>query len=107
MKNLRSLAADGRYVMIAFLEGATAEVNFGQVLGKRLTLTGSTLRPRTVAAKRAIAHAVERDLWPLIADGRLRSPVFKRFALDEATAAHALMESSAHMGKLVLEIANA
>ncbi|MEQ8231577.1 MAG: NAD(P)H-quinone oxidoreductase [Gammaproteobacteria bacterium] len=105
MKNIRVLAADGRYVMIAFLQGAKAEVNFGHVIGKRLVITGSTLRPQSVAAKRAIAAGVERDLWPLVVDGRLRTHVFAQFPLAEAASAHALMESSAHLGKIVLDVA--
>lgn len=105
MKNMRALAHDGRYVMIAFLAGAVAEVNFGQVLGKRLTITGSTLRPQSVARKRAIAAAVERDLWPLVASGKLASHIHQAFPLAEAAAAHALMETSAHLGKLVLDVA--
>jgi len=105
MKNIRALAHDGRYVMIAFLEGAVAEVNFGHLLAKRLTITGSTLRPQSVERKRAIAAAVERDLWPLLAQGKLASHVHQAFPLAEAAAAHALMETSAHMGKLVLDVA--
>lgn len=101
-KNLRALAPDGRYSMIAFLLGAKAEVNFGHVLGKRLTITGSTLRPQTVTAKAAIAREVEAQVWPLVAAGRYRSPVYRVFPLAEAAAAHALMESSQHMGKIVL-----
>jgi putative PIG3 family NAD(P)H quinone oxidoreductase len=103
-KNLRALAPDGRYAMIAFLLGAKAEVNFGHVLAKRLTITGSTLRPQSVAQKAAIARAVEADVWPLVAAGRCRSPVFETFPLAEAAAAHTLMESSRHMGKIVLWI---
>lgn len=101
-KNLRALAPDGRYAMIAFLQGAKAEVNFGHVLGKRLTITGSTLRPQSVAQKAAIARSVEEQIWPLIAGGAYRTPVFKVFPLKEAAAAHALMEASEHMGKIVL-----
>ncbi|MGE3773634.1 MAG: NAD(P)H-quinone oxidoreductase [Gammaproteobacteria bacterium] len=101
-KNLRALAPDGRYSMIAFLLGAKAEVNFGHVLGKRLTITGSTLRPQSVAAKAAIAREVEDKVWPLVAAGRYRSPIYRTFPLAEAAAAHALMESSRHMGKIVL-----
>lgn len=103
-KNLRALASDGRYSMIAFLLGAKAEVNFGHVLGKRLTLTGSTLRPQSVAAKAAIARDVEAHVWPLVAAGRYRSPIYRSFPLAEAAQAHALMESSQHMGKIVLTI---
>ncbi len=103
-KNLRALAPDGRYAMIAFLLGAKAEVNFGHVLGKRLTITGSTLRPQSAAAKAAIAREVEARVWPLLADGRYRCTVFRSFPLAEAAAAHALMESSRHMGKIVLTL---
>jgi NADPH2:quinone reductase len=102
-KNLRALAPDGRYSMIAFLLGAKAEVNFGHVLGKRLTITGSTLRPQSVAQKAAIAREVEAQVWPLVAAGRFRTSIFRTFPLAEAAAAHVLMESSAHMGKIVLE----
>ncbi|MBI2799572.1 MAG: NAD(P)H-quinone oxidoreductase [Gammaproteobacteria bacterium] len=101
-KNLGLLCADGRYAMIAFLKGPRAEVNFGPLLLKRLTITGSTLRPQSVAQKAAIASAVEADVWPLLASGKLRSQVFRTFPLADARAAHVLMESSAHMGKLVL-----
>jgi NADPH2:quinone reductase len=103
-KNLRALAPDGRYSMIAFLLGAKAEVNFGHVLSKRLTLTGSTLRPQSVAQKAAIARDVEANVWPLVLAGRYRTSIFRTFPLGEAAQAHALMESSAHMGKIVLEI---
>ena len=71
---------------------------------KRLTLTGSTLRPRTVAQKGAIAQALEARVWPLLAAGRLKPPIFRTVPLAEAAAAHALMESNAHIGKIVLEI---
>lgn len=104
MKNIRVMAPDARYVMIAFLKGATAEVNFGHVLQKRLTLTGSTLRPQSDARKAAIAAGVEAELWPLVAAGKLRTHVHATFPLASAEAAHRLMESSAHMGKIVLEL---
>ncbi|MGE0485883.1 MAG: NAD(P)H-quinone oxidoreductase [Gammaproteobacteria bacterium] len=103
-KNIRVLANDGRYVFIAFLKGPTAEVNFAPVLLKRLTVTGSTLRPQSVAAKAAIARGVESTLWPMIAAGRLGSRVHATFPLAAAAEAHTLMESSAHMGKLVLTV---
>jgi len=105
MKNVRLLREDGRYVMIAFLQGAVAEVNFGHILPKRLTLTGSTLRPQSNDAKAAIAKAVETHIWPLLAEQRLRVPVHATFPLDEASRAHVLMESSAHMGKIILNVA--
>lgn len=103
-KNLKALAPDGRYAMIAFLLGAKAEVNFGHVLSKRLTLTGSTLRPQSVAQKAAIARDVESQIWPLVLAGRYRPSLFRVFPLREAAAAHALMESSQHMGKIVLAV---
>lgn len=104
-KNIRLLAADGRYVFIAFLLGARAEVNFGHVLSKRLVLTGSTLRPQSVAAKAEIARAVEATVWPLVASGVVRSHIHATWPLAAAAEAHRVMESSAHMGKLALEIA--
>ena len=104
MKNLRVLGNDGRYAMIAFLLGSTAEVNFAYLLPKRLTLTGSTLRPQSVERKAAIARAVEADFWPLVASGKLVTHLHARFALNAAVDAHRLMEASDHMGKLVLEV---
>ena len=104
MKNLRLLGNDGRYAMIAFLLGASTEVNFAYLLPKRLTITGSTLRPQPPARKAAIARAVEKDFWPLVASGQLVSHVHARFPLHDAVAAHRLMESSEHMGKLVLDV---
>lgn len=103
-KNLKALAADGRYAMIAFLKGVKAEVNFALVLTKRLTITGSTLRPQSVAQKAVIARAVETRVWPLVQSGRLHSLIHKTFPLTEAAAAHVLMESSQHMGKIVLTL---
>ena len=106
MKNIRLLAPDGRYVMIAFLQGSAAEVNFAHVLPKRLTLTGSTLRPQPVARKSARAAAVEADIWPMLARGELSTHIHKVFPLAEAAEAHRVMESSAHMGKLILDVAS-
>ncbi len=105
MKNIRLLGNDGRYVMVAFLQGATAEVNFGHVLPKRLTIMGSTLRPQSVASKRRIAAAVEAEIWPLVATGQVNSQVHAVFPLADAAAAHTLMERSAHMGKIILQVA--
>ena len=105
-KNLNLLAADGRYSMIAFLKGPKAEVNFAPMLTKRLLITGSTLRPQSIAQKAAIAASVEQAVWPLIISGHYRTHVFKTFALSDAAAAHTLMESSAHMGKIVLQVAD-
>ena len=105
MKNIRVLANDGRYIMIAFLMGPKAEVNFAQVLPKRLTLCGSTLRPQSVARKSAIAAAVADEIWPLVRAGKLRPHVHATYPLENAAEAHAVMEQSSHMGKLVLELA--
>ena len=104
MKNLRLLGNDGRYAMIAFLLGATTEVNFAYLLPKRLTISGSTLRPQPAERKAAIARAVEQDFWPLIATGRLSSHIHAHFPLSNAADAHRMMEASEHMGKLVLDV---
>ena len=103
-QNLQLLALDGRYAMIAFLLGPKAEVNFMHVLSKRLTLTGSMLRPQTPAQKSAIASDCETTMWPMIARGELKSMVHASFPLVDACDAHTLMESSEHMGKIVLEV---
>jgi NADPH:quinone reductase-like Zn-dependent oxidoreductase len=104
-RNLRALADDGRLVQIAFLEGAKCEVNFAEVMVRRLTITGSTLRPQSVSAKAAIARALEAEVWPLVAAGRLRPVIDSAYPLEQAAAAHARMESSAHIGKIVLNVA--
>jgi NADPH:quinone reductase len=104
-RDVRALAPEGRLVMIAFLGGAKAELNFAAVMSKRLTITGSTLRPQSVEAKARIAAALEREVWPLIAGGRIAPVMDETFPLIEAAAAHARMESSAHIGKIVLEVA--
>jgi NADPH2:quinone reductase len=101
-RNLSAMALEGRLVYIAFLGGAKAQVNFAPMLMKRLTITGATLRARPIAEKGAIAAAVHEKVWPLIADGTVRTVLHKTFPLAEAGAAHALMESSAHIGKIVL-----
>lgn len=102
-RNLACLATDGRLVQIGLMEGAsTAAVDFRRILGRRLTITGSTLRPRSVAEKAAIATGVMAHVWPLVAEGRVRPVVYRMFPLAEAWAAHRLMESSDHIGKLLL-----
>jgi NADPH:quinone reductase-like Zn-dependent oxidoreductase len=101
-KNLESLARDGRCCVIAFLQGPKAEVDLQVVLSKRLTLTGSTLRPQTVAEKARIAADLERNVLPLLESGGVKPIIHETFALDSAPAAHELMESSRHMGKIVL-----
>ena len=103
-RNLKALDMDGRLVMIAFLGGAKAEINFAQVMMRRLTITGSTLRPQSDAAKGRIAEALRSHLWPLIGAGKVRILIDSEYPLAEAAAAHQRMESSAHIGKIVLKI---
>lgn len=103
-KNLAALALNGRLVNIAFLNGPTAEINFMPLMLKRLTMTGSTLRPRTVAEKAEIAENLKREVWPLLDSGAIRPVVDSTFPLAEATAAHALMEASTHIGKIILTV---
>ncbi len=103
-RDIRLLAPDGRLVMIAFLEGPKAELNFAQIMTKRLTVTGATLRPQSVAAKARMAEALKTQVWPLISAGRIKPIMDQTFPLEDAAAAHARMESSAHIGKIVLTI---
>ncbi|MCW8835428.1 MAG: NAD(P)H-quinone oxidoreductase [Rhodospirillales bacterium] len=103
-RNIASLAADGRLVNIAFLQGPKAEVNFLPVMLKRLTLTGSTLRARPVAFKAKIAKALNKNVWPLIEEGKVRPVIHATFPLSDASEAHRLMESGAHIGKIVLTV---
>jgi NADPH2:quinone reductase len=101
-KNYEAAAMDGRIVQIAFQRPPKATVDFRPLLMKRLWHTGSGLRPRPVADKAAIARAVEENVWPLIASGKVKPVIYKTFPLREAAAAHALMETSQHIGKIVL-----
>jgi putative PIG3 family NAD(P)H quinone oxidoreductase len=103
-RNLKCLAVDGRLVQIAFLKGAKAEINFAGVMVKRQTITGSTLRPRSVAEKGAIAEALEAKVWPLVAAGEVQPQIHATFPLEQAAEAHRLMESSAHVGKIMLTL---
>lgn len=103
-RNIKSAARDGRIVNIAYLNGSKAEVDFMMVMLKRLTLTGSTLRIRPTADKAAIASALRKTVWPLIEAGKVKPQLFKTFPLQQADKAHALMETSAHIGKIVLEV---
>jgi putative PIG3 family NAD(P)H quinone oxidoreductase len=103
-KNLRLLREDGRLVFINAMQGAKAEFNALEVMSRRLTITGSTLRPRSADFKAALAAEVEKHVWPLIAAGKFRSIIDRIFPLAEAAAAHQRMESSAHIGKIVLEV---
>jgi NADPH2:quinone reductase len=104
-RNFKAAARDGRIVNIAFLQGSKVEINLLPLMLKRLTLTGSTLRPRSVEEKAEIARALEEHIWPHIAAGRIRPVIHQTFPLREAAAAHALMESGAHIGKIILEVA--
>lgn len=103
-REIDALADDGRIVMIAFLGGARGTVDLGQVLRRRLTLTGSTLRPRPVAFKAAIAANLREKVWPLLESGKIKPVIHSIFPLEKAAEAHALMESSAHIGKIVLTV---
>ena len=101
-RDLAALAVDGRLVVIGFMGGDTATLDFRRILGRRLTITGSTLRPRSAAEKGEIAAVLKSEVWPLLEKGIVRPVVYRTFPLDEAAAAHRLMESSEHVGKIVL-----
>jgi NADPH:quinone reductase len=103
-RNHEAAAQDGRIVQIAFLRGTRVELDFRKLMIKRLTHTGSTLRPRSVAQKAAIAAQLEARVWPLLAQGQCRPVIHAVFPLAEAAKAHELMETSAHIGKIMLEI---
>ncbi len=103
-KNLRSLALEGRYCFIAFLEGGKAEIDFRPLMMKRQTITGSTLRARPGAQKTLIAQQLEEKVWPLLASGKVKPVIHQVFALDEVVQAHQLMESSVHIGKIMLKV---
>jgi NADPH2:quinone reductase len=103
-RELKCLADDGRIVIIAFLGGSKATLYLNDILRRRLTVTGSALRPRSVEFKGAIAKNLREKVWPLIEAGKIRAIIHKTFPLAEAANAHALMESSAHIGKIVLTV---
>jgi len=103
-RELKCLADDGRLVIIAMLGGARSNVNLNEILRRRLTVTGSTLRPRPVSFKGAIARALREKVWPHIESGAIKPVVYRIFPLAEAVHAHALMESGAHIGKIVLSL---
>jgi NADPH:quinone reductase-like Zn-dependent oxidoreductase len=103
-RNIDALALDGRLVEIATLQGVKAELNIQTIMHRRLTITGSTLRPRPVADKGAIARAVHQHVWPLIESGAVKPVIHATFPLRAAADAHRMMESSVHIGKLVLTI---
>src|SRR5690349_13066051 len=101
-KELKSLADDGRLVFIAFLRGPKTELDINELMRRRLTVSGSTLRPRTVEFKGYLAKNLREKIWPLVEAGRIRQENFKTFSLENAVEAHRLLESSQHIGKLVL-----
>jgi len=103
-REISCLADDGRIVIIALLGGVSGKVDFGQILRRRLTITGSTLRPRPVAFKQMIADKLSQKVWPLIETGKIKPVIFKTFSLEQAEQAHALMETSTHVGKIMLSI---
>jgi putative PIG3 family NAD(P)H quinone oxidoreductase len=103
-RNLKALAVEGRLVQIAFLQGSKLEADLMPIMLKRLTVTGSTLRSRSVVEKGAIARALRENVWPLLATGRVKPVLHATFPLAEAAEAHRAMESSAHIGKIVLTV---
>ena len=103
-KNIKALVDDGRLVQIAFLQGAKAELNFAQIMTRRLTITGSTLRPQSDLSKALIASELFRNVWPLLSNGRLKPVINSVFELEDVTSAHLLMESSQHIGKILLKV---
>jgi len=104
-KNIRLLAVEGRLVQIALMQGSKAEVDFLSLLLKRVTLTGSTLRPRSIEQKTNIAQALRKNVWPLLDSGTVRPIIYQIFPLKQAAEAHILMESSTHIGKILLKTA--
>jgi NADPH2:quinone reductase len=102
-KNISLLRRDGRLVFIAFLQGSRCDMDFMPVMLKRLRISGSTMRPRSMDEKAAIRDALAREIWPALAAGRLQTHLFASFAFEQAAAAHHLMESSRHIGKIVLQ----
>ncbi|WP_425052923.1 NAD(P)H-quinone oxidoreductase [Psychromarinibacter sp. S121] len=103
-RNVRALADDGRLVQIAFLSGPKVELNFAQIMARRLTVTGSTLRPQSDASKAKIADGLRAHVWPLLEAGRVAPVMDSTFPLADAAKAHARMESSEHIGKIVLQV---
>lgn len=103
-RNIQALAIDGRLVQISFLQGSRIEIDLHPIMAKRLTVTGSTLRPRTVEDKGALARAVHEHVWPLLESRRVRPVIDQTFPLEQAVAAHRRIESSEHIGKIVLTV---
>jgi NADPH2:quinone reductase len=103
-RNVELLAVEGRLLQIALLHGSRAEINLVRLLRQRLTITGSTLRARTVEEKGALARALERAVWPLVEQGKIRPTIYATFPLEQAAEAHRLMEAGTHIGKIVLTV---
>ncbi|MEE2746491.1 MAG: NAD(P)H-quinone oxidoreductase [Pseudomonadota bacterium] len=103
-KNLNLLCRDGRYVSLALLGGAKAEINMGRILRNRITLSGSTLRPQTTEEKGIIAEDLRKEVWPLFETKQIQPHIHQVFSLEEASKAHMLMETSKHMGKIILKV---
>ena len=103
-REINCLADDGRLVLIALLDGRRGTLDMGQVLHRRLTVTGSTLRPRSVEFKGAIAKNLRQHVWPLLESGKVKPVIFQSYSLEQASEAHALMESSVHVGKILLKL---
>ena len=103
-RNVELLAVEGRLLQIALLHGGKAEINLVRLLRQRLTITGSTLRARSVQEKGALANALEQAVWPLITEGKIRPVIYATFPLQQAADAHRLMESGGHIGKIVLTV---
>lgn len=105
-REINCLADDGRLMLIALLDGRKGTLDMGQVLHRRLTISGATLRPRSVEFKAAIAANLRQHVWPLLESGQVKPIIYQVFPLEKAADAHALMESSTHVGKIILQIAN-
>ena len=103
-RELACLATDGRLSLIAFLGGTKTSLDLSDILRRRLTITGSTLRPRPIEFKATVAQALREKVWPLIEAGKIRPVIYKTFALEDAAGAHSLMESSEHVGKIMLDV---
>lgn len=103
-REISCLADDGRLVIIALLGGVKGEVNFGEIMRRRLTITGSTLRPRPVAFKQEVAQHLQQRVWPLLESGAIKPVIYQTFPLAQAAEAHALMETSTHVGKIMLQV---
>ena len=104
-REIDCLADDGRLAIIALLGGISTTVDLGQLLRRRLTMTGSTLRPRSIEFKTAIAANLRQKIWPLLESGAIKPVIYQTFLLEQAAQAHALMESSTHVGKIMLQVA--